>query len=120
MRKFSKKLKKPTWKEQKNTIGIISVVVISVIIILLFLFPVPGKSTQITGKVVRLSGSPNRSGDSLYIVVQLGDGSKVMSYIASPIFYKKGKRVKLLKIEPLLIIGMTKYHFQGYVDEQQE
>jgi len=116
---INKKLDNLIWKErQKKTISIIAICILAGILILTLFLPPLGKSTQVTGEVIRLHGIQSKKGQSLYLIVKLGDNLKVMASISNTSQYRQGKKVNLLKIEPL-IAGRDKYYFQDYVDENR-
>lgn len=72
-----------------------------------------GKKSEIIGEVTTLFGKPTIYGNKLYLIVYLEDGKHVRVNIPSSAYYKKGGRVKLLKMEPLICCRIV-YKFRGY------
>ena len=77
------------------------------------MMPPMGERTMTTGVVETMIGVGSDEGDRLYLLVMLGDGNKVRSYIPRASHYKQGHTVRLEKHEPI-IFGRTLYKFRGY------
>lgn len=102
-------------ERHKSVIYIAIVLALTVPLLWWLATPPMGKVTQITGVVERLTGVPTDEGEKIYLLVKLDNGKLVRALISNSAFSKKGKIVKLDKMEPLFF-GRTIYRYRGYVN----
>ena len=115
MSNINKKIDQHVKKENRtNFITAIITLIVVTPVILFFMFPNMGSTSQTTGVVIRLIGLPTDEGQNLFLIVKLKNGQKVRSYIPNSAFYKKDREVNIEKHEPLFF-GKPIYRFRGYV-----
>jgi hypothetical protein len=94
-------------------------VLLALVLILLGVYSVLNsnyeESYSVTGVVESLTGLPGNTGDKLYLMVRLEDGSLVRSRIQRSTLYNQGNVVELTAIEPRFF-GRTVYKFRGYLE----
>ena len=102
------------WKHRFKNGGIAAAIISLFLVMGLWFLPPLGKSTAVVGEVIGLRA---REGDGakLFLTVRLDSNQEVLVNIPrTGEYYKKGKRLKLLMMEPK-IFGATEYRFQHYV-----
>ena len=102
------------WKDRFKNGGIAAAIIALFIVMGIWFLPPLGESTIVVGEVTGLRA---REGDGakLFLTVRLDSSQEVLVNIPrTGEYYRKGKRVKLLMMEPKAF-GATEYRFQHYV-----
>jgi hypothetical protein len=109
-KKIDEYLKKQLFK--KIAFGVCVTLTLTVFFLIAYMPPI-GEQSEITGIVVTMTAVQHDEGHTLRMLVRLDSGKEVFVFIPQSRFYKKGKKVKLLKREPLFW-GRAIYSFRGY------
>lgn len=101
-------------KERLNGYGIATVITVIFLVLGYWFLPPLDQSSNVFGEVTGLRVHYGE-GDKLFLTVRLDSSKDAIVRIRSRASdYKKGERIKLLKMEPYGL-GITEYKFQNYV-----